>query len=219
MRLANAHNDPGPDGLKIFNIGYLAGLVGILLAWNSAFLIKVTFSDQYVGFTAACLKKNLESKPFYPVVIPLVVILLCVIFSLIIIRRTKKYLSKLQDSHLHNLPANNALTYIDTVILFSVLSGFSIIQSICVLFWTLDILSFDVFNLVISMLSINLIDIGVAFIFPIYIIIKTKRYLPKLWDDSQQIIGQNNDFFSINPATVAPLGPQSSNQVMAESSL
>ena len=67
------------------------------------------------------------------------------------------------------------------------------------------------------MLSINLIDIGVAFIFPIYIIIKTKRYLPKLWDDSQQIIGQNNDFFSINPATVAVAPwPQPANQDLAD---
>ena len=54
-------------------------------------------------------------------------------------------------------------------------------------------------------------DIGLGFIFPIYIIIKTRRYLPKLWDDSSQIIGENNDFFSTNPASVAP-GPQSTNQ-------
>ena len=44
--MANAQNDPGPDGLKMFNIGYLAGIAGILLAWNSAILIKVTVSDQ-----------------------------------------------------------------------------------------------------------------------------------------------------------------------------
>ena len=62
VRLANAHNDPGPDGLRMFNIGYLAGLAGILLAWNSAIIIKVTVSDQHIPYTAACLTNSLESK-------------------------------------------------------------------------------------------------------------------------------------------------------------
>ena len=220
MRVANAHHDPGPDGLKMFNIGYLAGIGGILFAWNSTILIKLTVSGQYIGFTAFCLKKTLDSTTFNAVVAKTIMVLLCVVFSLIIIRRTKIYLSRLQDSHLSNLPSKNALTYIDTLILFSIVSGFFIIQSICILFWTLDILSFDVGSLVICILSIIFIDIGVGFIFPIYIIIKTKRYLPRLWNDSRQIIGQNNDFFSINPATVAPaLGPQSTSQETAESSL
>ena len=92
--MANAHNDPGPDGLKMFNIGYLAGITGILLAWNSAILIKVTVSDQYIPYTAMCLEKTLESKPFfYPVIIVIVVISLCMIFLVIINRRTKMYLS------------------------------------------------------------------------------------------------------------------------------
>ena len=217
MRLANAHNDPGPDGLKMFNIGYLAGLVGILLAWNSSMLIRVTVSDQYIPFTAICLKKTLESKPFYPVTIGAVVISLFIVFSLIITRRKRIYLSKLQDSHLCNLPAKNALTYIDTLILFSILSGSFMIQSFCFLSWTLDILSFDDVPLINCIVSIIVDDIGVGFFFPIYIILKTKRYLPKLWDDSREIIGENNDFFSTNPATVAPA--QSTNQQIAESSL
>ena len=121
--MANAHNDPGPDGLKMFNIGYLAGIAGILLAWNSAILFKVTVSDQYIGFTARCLKKSLESKPFYPMIIAFVLFSLCVIFTVTITRRTYIYLNKLQESHLRNIPAKNALTYIDTLILFSIISG------------------------------------------------------------------------------------------------
>ena len=50
--MANAHNDPGPNGLKMFNIGYLAGIAGILLAWNSAGILKVTVSDEYTPYTA-----------------------------------------------------------------------------------------------------------------------------------------------------------------------
>ena len=125
------------------------------------------------------------------------------------------------ESHLRNLPAKNALTYVDTLTLFSIVSGLSFIRYIEILLWTLDILSFDNLDLVINITSIISDDIGVGFIFPIYIIIKTKRYLPKLWDDSRQIIGENNDFFSTNPATVAPApsGYQSTNQQLAESSL
>ena len=123
VRVANAHNDPGPDGLKIFNIGYLAGIAGLLLAWNSIGILKVTLSDDYVPYTALCLKKTLESKPFYPATIRVVVVILTVIFAVIITRRTYKYLYKLQDSHLHNLPAKNVLTYIDTLILYYSLSS------------------------------------------------------------------------------------------------
>ena len=125
------------------------------------------------------------------------------------------------ESHLRNLPAKNALTYIDTLTLFSIVSGFSFIRFFGVLLWTLDILSFDNLDLVINITSIISDDIGVGFIFPIYIIIKTKRYLPKLWDDSREIIGENNDFFATNPATVAPAppGPQPTNQQIAESCL
>ena len=217
--MANAHNDPGPDGLKMFNIGYLAGIAGILLAWNSAILIKVTVSDQYIAYTAFCLKKTLESKPFYPMIIALVLFSLCVIFSLTITRRTYIYLNKLQGSQLPNLPAKNALTYIDTLILFSIISGSSILNSFCVLSWTLDFVSFDTSNLLTCLISIIVDDIGVGFIFPLYLIMKTKRYLPKLWDDSREIIVENNDFFSINPAAVAPApGPQPTNQETAETS-
>ena len=68
--------------------------------------------------------------------------------------------------------------------------------------------------MIIGIISIIVDDIGVAFIFPIYIIMKTKRYLPKLWDDSRQIILENNDFYSSNPNAVAPW--QSTNQQRAE---
>ena len=205
----------------MFNIGYLAGLSGLLLAWNSAILIQVTVTEQEIGFTAFCLKKTLESKPFYPNIIGIVMLSLCVIFSLIIARRTNVYLRKLPDSHLRNLPAKNALTYIDTLILFSVLAGSNFIKIFCILSWKLDFFTFDNMNLINCIISMIVDDIGVAFIFPIYIILKTKRYLPKLWDDSREIIGENNDFYATNPATVAPAppGPQPANQQIAESTL
>ena len=210
----------------MFNIVYLAGLAGILLAWNSAIIIKVTVSDQHIPYTAACLtnsleskRMRLESKPFYPLAIVLVVLSLCVIFLIIITKRKNIYLSQLQDSHLRNLPAKNALTYIDTLILFSIIYGSKILKLFCVLLRKFDFMSFENMTIVTSIMSIIVEDIGVGFIFPIYIILKTKRYLPKLWDDSRQIIAENNDFFSTNPAAVAPAPqPQPTNQQIAESS-
>ena len=203
--MANAHNDPGVDGLKIFNIGYLVGIAGILLAWNSAILIKVTVSEEYLRYTALCLKT--KSNSHFPGAIMIAMICLCILFSLITIRRTKTYLNKLHDNQLRNLPAKNAMTYIDTLILFYVLSGSLIIKAFCMLFWihnTNTSLS-DQTNLILCVITIIVDDIGVGFIFPVYIIMKTKRYLPKLWDSSRQIILENNDFFSSNPTAVVPI--------------
>ena len=201
--MANAHNDPGIDGMKIFNIGYLVGIAGILLAWNSAILIKVTVSEEYLRYTAICLKK--KSKSDFPGPIAIAMICLCILFSLITIRRTKTYLNKLHDNQLRNLPAKNAMTYIDTLILFYVLSGSLIIKTCCMLFLIFDSSLSDPTNLIICVISIIVDDIGVGFIFPGYIIIKTKRYLPKLWDTSRQIILENNDFYSSNPTAVVPI--------------
>ena len=213
VRVANARDEPGPEGLKMFNIGYLAGIAGLLLAWNCAILIKVTVSDKYLPFTVLCTKKTLESQSFYPVTIGIAILSLCIFFSLLITKRVYTYLSELSDIHLRNLPTKNALTYIDTLILFFLLSGSFILKSLFSLFWVFDLLSFDNANLLSCLTSIIADDIGVGFLFPTYIIIKTRRYLPKLWDGSSQIIAENNDFYSTNPATVAPLpGPQSVNQ-------
>ena len=201
--MANAHNDPGIDGMKIFNIGYLVGIAGILLAWNSAILIKVSVSEEYLRYTALCLKT--KSNSHFPGAIMIAMICLCILFSLITIRRTKTYLNKLHDNQLRNLPAKNAMTYIDTLILFYVLSGSLIIKTCCMLFLIFDSSLSDPTNLIICVISIIVDDIGVGFIFPGYIIIKTKRYLPKLWDTSRQIILENNDFYSSNPTAVVPI--------------
>ena len=97
------------------------------------------------------------------------------------------------------------MTYIDTLILFYVLSGSLIIKTCCMLFLIFDSSLSDPTNLIICVISIIVDDIGVGFIFPGYIIIKTKRYLPKLWDTSRQIILENNDFYSSNPTAVVPI--------------
>ena len=83
-------------------------------------------------------------------------------------------------------------------------------KTFSVFLFTVNTSLYDQAKMIIGIISIIVDDIGVAFIFPIYIIMKTKRYLPKLWDDSRQIILENNDFYSSNPTAVAPW--QSTNQ-------
>ena len=63
--VANAHKEPGEDGMKMFNIGYLAGISGILLAWNGAIVVKVLISDDYIHSTAKCLDKEMSTNMFY----------------------------------------------------------------------------------------------------------------------------------------------------------
>ena len=218
--VANAHNDPGEDGLKMFNIGYLAGISGIILAWNGAILAKTLISDEYIGFTALCLKKTIPSNAYYPHLITVFIMFLCVVFSVYITNITKSYLAKLQDRHLRNLPSKNALTYLDTLILFWVLALSFFIKLIGILFWKLDIWSGETHKMLIIIISIVFDNIGVSFFFPIYIILKTKRYLPKLWDSSRPLVPENNDFYSTNPSTVGILPqPQPRNDQVAESSL
>ena len=211
--VANAHNDPGEDGLKMFNYGYLAGISGILLAWNGALLVKSLISDNYITFTASCLKTQ---NSFHPIGIAFSITFLLVVFSVYITLRTKSYLAKLQDRHLRNLPSKNVLTYIDTLILFLLLVLSFFLKTIGALLWKL--LSYENEELFLSISSIVVDNLVICFVFPIYIIIKTKRYLPKLWDSSRPIVPGNNDFYSTNPSTVGIL-PQPRNDQVAESSL
>ena len=231
VMVANAHNDPGEDGMKLFNIGYLAGISGILLAWNAAVLIKVLMSSDYLPFTILCFKKPLvesidplttrmRSVVFHPITIRIAVVILCLVFSVIITIRTKSYLTKLQDRHLRNLPSKNALTFLDTQILFWILSASSLLKSIVIMFQQSGFLSFDNLLIVNNIISLVWDNFGACFIFPIYIILKTKRYLPKMWDSSRQIVAENNDFYCINPATVGIIQPlPQPNHEMLESRL
>ena len=82
--VANAHKEPGEDGMKVFNIGYLAGISGLLFAWNAAIVGKVLTSDDYIPVTARCLNKQPLSNSYYPIAIVFPVFFLCNVFSLII---------------------------------------------------------------------------------------------------------------------------------------
>ena len=48
-------------------------------------------------------------------------------------------------------------------------------------------------------------DIVIGVVLPILIIFKTRKYLPRLWDDDCQIETNNNDFYAVNPFQVHPM--------------
>ena len=48
-------------------------------------------------------------------------------------------------------------------------------------------------------------DIVIGVVLPILIIFKTRKYLPRLWDDDCQIETNNNDFYAENPFQVHPM--------------
>ena len=48
-------------------------------------------------------------------------------------------------------------------------------------------------------------DIVIGVVMPILLIFKTRKYLPKLWDDDCQIETNNNDFYAENPFQVYPM--------------
>ena len=115
--------------------------------------------------------------------------------------KTKERLRNLEDSHLINLPSKNALTFLDTQIIslslfvLFVLQKFRIILSFFdVISWETSFILFNIFDL-----SFNIV---MCVMFPIYIILKTRRYLPRLWDDASPFILQNNDFYAVRMSQV-----------------
>ena len=129
--------------------------------------------------------------------------------------KTRDGLRKLQDQHLKNLPSRNALTYLDTQILC-----YSLIANIffTMIFFQLFINeSGGVSYSIIIFVHFCVHNIWLSFLFPLYIIMKTRRYLPRLWDDNAPIILQNNDFYAVRLSQVSPGGER--NMDTAESSL
>ena len=113
--------------------------------------------------------------------------------------KTRNSLKKIQDQHLKNLPSKNALTYLDTQILCFSIIIYKIFSIMYVQFLNFD--SGEDFLFVIVQFCFH--NIVLCFLFPLYIILKTRRYLPRLWDDNSPIILQNNDFYAVRLSQVS----------------
>ena len=64
-----------------------------------------------------------------------------------------------------------------------------------------DLLSFDISFYLVNLMSFCFVFMF-SLIFPLYIILKTRRYLPSLWDDKAPLILQNNDFYAVRLSQV-----------------
>ena len=196
VMVSNAHRSLDPEDVKIFNIVYFVGVTGFIIVVNSFPVVQhFLHGISYISFC-----RNLALHPTtIMVLIPISLCLLALVFTIMISLKTRKSISKLQDQHSINLPSRNALSYLDTQLLcFSILS-----YLIVTLLWIHSLFSFSFSLFVSHFLNICFYNIIISIIFPVYIILKTRRYLPRLWDDESPIILSNNDFFAVRLSQVS----------------
>ena len=197
--VSNAPHNPDHEKMKMFNLGYLVGLSGILLVWNInmiAFLFKSNYPFPSVS---KCLGLHTEADTSIPMMIATVGFVLLAVFSVFIYIRTQQYLKNIQPEHQKNLPAKNALTFLDTYILLLSLTVRFLLARLIFYLHQQDYFSFEVSFTARTILNVCLNDVFLGLVFPLYIIMKTRRYLPKLWNDDCQHVQQNNDFYAQSP--------------------
>ena len=186
--------------MKVFNSGYLAVVTCILLVWNSLLLVKMLVSeDQPLDWCSQSV-----SEPAI-VMIPLALCLLADTVVLLISIKTMSVLKDLDNQHLKKLPSKNALTFRDTQILFFTLTSQYFSISVLSVLSALQIISGHQTLILKATTHFCINDLIISLVFPIYIILKTRKYLAKLWDDSAPTLQENNDFFAENPNEVSPV--------------
>ena len=199
VMVANAHQEQEPEGKRVFDIGYLVGVVGLLVVVIS--LPPMIYYVNGIPFIERCQDADTQTDHGILRVAVIALSLSTFTFTILLSLRTRKNLRKLQEVHLKNLPSNNALTYLDTEILcFSIMAKFSIERFRNILLAT-DLLSFDISFYLVNLMSFCFVFMF-SLIFPLYIILKTRRYLPSLWDDKAPLILQNNDFYAVRLSQV-----------------
>ena len=124
---------------------------------------------------------------------------ICIIYVLLISKRTYKYLDSLNDNDLKNLPAKNILTFHDTkVLVMMIYLGFMMYVTTSLVEY-LDLITLQTMMDLQFLLKFIFGDVLFSFVHPIIIIIKTKKYLPQLWSDSDEVetmVIKNNDFYA-----------------------
>ena len=203
--VSNAHQDTEPEAKRLFDIGYLAAVSGFLLL--SITIPVVQYTMHGIETIALCLRQEDSWKRpvnFDLMKISTASIVLIFTFTVLLGFRTNKNLRKLQDQHLKNLPANNALTFVDTLILcFMSYSNF-LVQRVLLSVFMFDLLTYEAFAFWIHFLEFVTFNVIISFVFPTYIILKTRRYLPRLWYDDSPLILQNNDFYAVRLTQTSP---------------
>ena len=68
----------------------------------------------------------------------------------------------------------------------------------------LNVFSRETSEMLGSFTQMLITNIVLGLVFPVYIILKTRRYLASLWDDNALIIKQNNDFYALRLSQLSP---------------
>ena len=191
--------------MKMFNLGYAVGIIGILVVWNVIFVVMTVQYENPMPFTKLCKgtakeHSSMPKKSDTPVFNYIAVFLtICIIYVILISKRTYKYLESLNDNDLKNLPAKNILTFHDTKVLVMMIYFGLILYVINALLEYQDIISLKTMMHLQFLEKFIFGDVLFSFVQPIIIIRKTKKYLPQLWSDSHEVetlLFQNNDFYA-----------------------
>ena len=207
--VANAHQVPGPEERKIFDIGYLVAVLGFFLVFVSPLPV-LYFASDGIPFIFRCINGEEDTKSSQPKIVFITVtfLLLFFFFTILIGVRTRKNLRKLKDAQLNNLPSNNALTYLDTELLCFLFFTYIFLQCFKYFLFVFEIISWELTLSLANWIQVVFNNLVLALVFPVYIILKTRRYLPTLWDDNAPVIVQNNDFYAVRLDQVSPGGQE-----------
>ena len=108
--VANAHHEQDPEGMKIFDRGYLVGVSIFVILLN--ILPPIQFSVHGIPDISYCLGEGGDQSFATLMVIAAVLCFLIFIFLVLTSFRTQRNLNKIGSQHLKNLPAKNALTFL-----------------------------------------------------------------------------------------------------------
>ena len=207
--VANAHQVPGPEERKIFDIGYLVAVLGFFLVFVSPLPV-LYFASDGIPFIFRCINGEEDTKSSQPKIVFITVtfLLLFFFFTILIGVRTRKNLRKLKDAQLTNLPSNNALTYLDTELLCFLFFAYIFLQCFKYFLFVFEFISWELTLSLANWIQVVFNNLVLALVFPVYIILKTRRYLPNLWDDNAPVIVQNNDFYAVRLNQVSPGGQE-----------
>ena len=206
VMVSKANHSHGPGlNMKMFNLGYAVGIIGILVVWNLIFLVTSVENENSLPFTQLCKAteeehSSMAKKTNGPILKYMAVFLtICFIYVLLISKQTYKYLDSLNDDDLQSLPAQNILTFHDTKVLILMMYFAFMMYVATSLLEFLDLITLKTQINLQFLLKFIFGDVLFSFVHPIIIIRKTKKYLPQLWSDTNEVETmaiKNNDFYA-----------------------
>ena len=136
--VANAHNEPDPEGMKIFDRGYLVGVGIFIILLNILPLLQ--FWVHGIPEIEDCRGQGDPDQKSFPTLMVTAAVFGFLFFIVIVLSsiRTRRNLEKIQDQHLKNLPAKNALTFLGMGLLRKPLSFKNLLVSRSHKLWILQ---------------------------------------------------------------------------------